>query len=176
RFIIGTYPVSDPAYNEILTTAKKKNIPIELWKKGDTFALNNRIKIQVFNPHQGLTIENLNNRSLVMKIGYGENSFLLTGDIETAIEEHLIFSHFPLCTDILKIAHHGSKYSSGLYFLHATKPSIAVMSVGAGIKGIPSEKALERYRSLSTPVLRTDRDGLIKICSDGQNISYCTYK
>lgn len=175
RFIIGTYPVSDPAYNEILTVAKKKNIPIELWKKGNTLAYN-RIKIQVLNPYQGLTIENLNNRSLVMKMGYGENSFLLTGDIETAIEEQLIFSHFSLSADILKIAHHGSKYSSGLHFLHAAKPSVAVMSVGAGMKGIPSEETLERYRSLSIPVLRTDRDGLIKICSDGKKISHCTYK
>jgi beta-lactamase superfamily II metal-dependent hydrolase len=50
------------------------------------------------------------------------------------------------------------------------------MSVGAGIKGIPSKETLERYRELSIPVLRTDRDGLIKICSDGERISYCTYK
>jgi competence protein ComEC len=176
RFITATYLVSDPAYNEILTTAKNKNIPIELWKRGDTIILNNRTKLRVFNPPQGLTVENLNNRSLVISIRYGKNNFLLTGDIETSIEEELIFSHFSLCADVLKIPHHGSKYSSSSYFLHATKPAIAVMSVGAGIRGIPSEETLERYRSLSIPVLRTDRDGFIRVCSDGERITHCTYK
>jgi competence protein ComEC len=176
HFIVGTYLASDTVYNEILTAAKKKNIPIKLWKRGDTFILNNKIEIYVFNPTQELTIENLNNRSLVMKIGYGKNSFLLTGDIETAVEEQLIFSYFPLYADVLKIPHHGSKYSSSLHFLRAVKPAIAAMSVGAGIKGVPSEEALERYRSLSIPVLRTDRDGFTRVCSDGKNISYCTYK
>ena len=176
HFITGTYLVSDPAYYELLTTAKKKNIPVELWKRGDAIIFSNRTELHVLNPSQELAIENLNNRSLVIRIGYGKNNFLLTGDIETTIEEELIFSHFPLQADVLKIPHHGSKYSSSPYFLRATKPSMAVMSVGAGIRGIPSEEALERYRSLSIPVLRTDRDGLIKVCSDGEKISYCTYK
>jgi competence protein ComEC len=176
HFITATYLVSDPAYSEILTAAKKKNIPIELWEKGDAVILNNKTELRVLNPPQGLTIENLNNRSLVINIQHGKNNFLLTGDIETAVEEQLIFSDFPLYADVLKIPHHGSKYSSSPYFLHATKPVVAVMSVGPGIKGIPSEEALERYRLLSIPVLRTDRDGLIRVCSDGEKISYCTYK
>jgi len=176
HFVTATYLVSDPAYNEILSTAKKKNIPIELWKRGDAITFNNRTEIRVLNPPQESTIENLNNRSLVINIQYGKNNFLFTGDIETAVEEELIFSQFPLYADVLKIPHHGSKYSSSPYFLRATKPVIAVMSVGPGIKGIPSEETLKRYEKLSIPVLRTDRDGLIKVCSDGERISYCTYK
>jgi competence protein ComEC len=176
HFIAGTYLVSDPAYYALFTIAKKKNIPVEFWKRGDTIIFSNKTELHVFNPSQELTVENLNNRSLVINIGYGKNNFLLTGDIETMIEEELIFSHFPLQADVLKIPHHGSKYSSSPYFLRATKPAVAVMSVGAGIKGIPSKEALERYRSLTIPVLRTDRDGFIRICSDGERISYCTYK
>jgi competence protein ComEC len=176
HFVTATYLVLDPAYNEILATAKKKNIPIELWKRGDAITFNNRTEIRVLNPPQESTMENLNNRSLVINIQYGKNNFLFTGDIETAVEEELIFSQFPLYTDVLKIPHHGSKYSSSPYFLRATKPVIAVMSVGPGIKGIPSEETLKRYEKLSIPVLRTDRDGLIKVCSDGERISYCTYK
>jgi competence protein ComEC len=176
HFATATYLVSDPAYNEILATAKKKNIPIALWKRGDDIIFNNRTELRVLNPPQGLTIENLNNRSLVINIRCGKNDFLFTGDIETAVEEQLIFSQFPLYADVLKIPHHGSKYSSSPYFLRAVKPAIAVMSVGPGIKGIPSEETLERYRLLSIPVLRTDRDGLIRVCSDGERISYCTYR
>jgi competence protein ComEC len=176
HFVAGTNPVSDPAYNKILMAAEKKHIPVELWKRGDAIIFNNKMELRVLNPSRELTIENLNNRSLVISIGYGKNDFLLTGDIETTVEEELIFSHFPLQADMLKIPHHGSKYSSSPYFLRATKPAVAVMSVGAGIKGVPSEETLERYRSLSIPVLRTDRDGLVKICSDGERISYCTYK
>jgi len=176
RFIIGTYLVSDPAYSELFKAARKKNIPIELWKRGDVTVFNNGTELRVLNPSQGLTIENLNNRSLVINMRYGKNSFLLTGDIETAIEEQLIFSHLPLRADLLKVSHHGSKYSNGPYFLRATRPGMAVMSVGPGIKGIPSEEALERYRILSIPILRTDKDGFIRACSDGERISYCTYK
>ncbi len=176
RFVTGTHTVSDPVYNEILAVTKEKNIPVELWKKGDKFLFNNGLKMSVFNPSREMTIDNLNNRSLVLKIEYGKNSFLLTGDIETAIEEQLILSYLPLNADILKVPHHGSRYSSSSYFLLAVKPSIAVMSTGAGIKGIPSDETLKRYQAHSIPLLRTDRDGLIKVCSDGKKISYCTHK
>jgi competence protein ComEC len=176
HFVTGTYLVSDPAYSKLLKTVQKKNVPVELWKRGDVTTFSNGTELCVLNPSQDLTIENLNNRSLVFNMRYGKNNFLLTGDIETAIEEQLIFSHFPLRADLLKISHHGSKYSSSPYFLQATKPGVAVISVGPGIKGIPSEETLERYRILSIPILRTDRDGFIRVCSDGERISYCTYK
>ncbi len=176
RFITGTYIISDPVYNKILTATKEKNIPIVLWKKGDKFLFDNRLSIHIFNPSREITIDNLNNRSLVMKIEYGKNSFLFTGDIERTIEEQLILSRFPLYADMLKVPHHGSRYSSSAHFLHAVKPSLAVMSTGAGIKGILSEEIINRYQAFSIPVLRTDKDGLIKICSDGKKISYCTHK
>jgi beta-lactamase superfamily II metal-dependent hydrolase len=50
------------------------------------------------------------------------------------------------------------------------------MTVGKGIKGIPSEETIERYRALSIPILRTDMHGFIRVCSDGKKISYKTYK
>ena len=96
--------------------------------------------------------------------------------METTIEEQLILSNLSLRADVLKIPHHGSKYSSSLCFLRAVKPAIAVMTVGKGIKGIPSEEAIERYRALSIPILRTDIHGFVRIFSDGKKISYKTYK
>jgi len=176
HFVTGTYVAEEPIYNKILATAKKRNIPVEVWKRGDVFRFDNGIELRVLNPFQELTLEDLNNRSLVLKTTYGKNSFLLTGDMETAIEEQLILSNLPLRADVLKIPHHGSKYSSSLPFLHAVKPAIAVMTVGKGIKGIPSEETIERYRALSIPILRTDMHGFIRVCSDGKKISYKTYK
>jgi competence protein ComEC len=161
QFITGAHFLSDPLYNTLLKTAKLKNIPVEFWKRGDIITLNTDTKLHVLHPPRGFTEENLNNRSLVMNMQYGQNNFLLTGDIETPVEEELIASHSSLNADVLKVPHHGSRHSSSPYFLLAVKPVIAVMSAGQGIKGIPSQETLERYRSLSIPVLRTDRDALL---------------
>jgi len=176
RFITGTDLFSDPLYNALLKTAKLKNIPVESWKRGDVIIPSPDTKLYVLHPPGGFTMENLNNRSLVIKIQYGHNSFLLTGDIENPVEEDLVVNNSPLRSDVIKVPHHGSRHSSSPYFLRAVKPSVAVMSAGRGIKGIPSREALDRYRLLSIPVLRTDRDGFVNVCSDGKEISCKIYK
>lgn len=176
HFVTGAHFLSDPLYNTLLKTATLKNIPVEFWKRGDIVTLNTDTKFHVLHPPKRSTEENLNNRSLVMNIQYGQNNFLLTGDIETPVEEELIAHDSPLRADVLKVPHHGSRYSSSPYFLLAVKPVIAVMSTGQGIKGIPSQETLDRYRSLSIPVLRTDRDGLVTVCSNGKEIYCRTYK
>jgi len=176
RFITGTDLLSDPLYNTLLRTAKLKNIPIESWKRGDIFMPTPDTKLHVLHPPEGFTTENLNNRSLVMNMQYGQNSFLLTVDIGTPGEEELITNYFPLHADVLKVPHHGSRHSSSPFFLWAVKPSVAVMSTGQGIKGIPSRETLDRYGLLSIPILRTDRDGFITVCSDGKELSCRTYK
>jgi competence protein ComEC len=177
HFVTGTRLASEPAYNKSIITAQNKQIPVEVWKQGDIFSFKNGLELNVLNPSGELPLENPNNRSLVFTIRYNKNSFLLTGDIESLIEESLLtLSRSHLRADVLKIPHHGSKYSSSLYFLNTVKPVLAVMSVGPGIRGIPSPETMERYQVSSIPILRTDKNGFIGICSDGNNISSCTQR
>lgn len=171
HFVTGTYLASEPGYNKSIMATQKNRIPIEVWAQGDVFSFNNGMELSVLNPSGELPLDSPNNRSLVFTIKYNKNSFLLTGDIESTVEERLLgLPRISLCADVLKIPHHGSKYSSSFYFLNSVKPVIAIMSVGKGIRGIPSPEALERYRVSSIPVLRTDINGFIRICSDGKTI------
>lgn len=171
RFVIGKYFVNEEKFLDIMNVARTKGIPVGRWEAGDHFTFNG-MDIDVLNPDRTTTIENPNNASIVLKVLYGKTSFLLTGDIESEVEQKLILSGLVSKADVLKVPHHGSKYSSSDYFLNAVKPDLAIMSVGSGIKGLPGEEAMERYKRLSIPLLRTDKNGLIRVCSDGQKI-YC---
>ena len=168
-FVIGKYFINEERFLDIMNVARTKDIPVERWEAGDRFTFSG-MYVNVLNPDRATTIENPNNASLVLGILYGKTSFLLTGDIESEVEHKLMLSGLISKTDVLKVPHHGSKYSSSDYFLHAVKPDLALLSVGSGIKGLPGEEALERYKRLSIPLLRTDVNGLIRVCSDGENI------
>lgn len=170
-FVTGGYHTNDSAFIEILKIVKDKNIDFQVWKKGNKISINNDAQILVMNPPQDFSGYDLNNASLVLKFIYKNTSFLLTGDIGSEIEEILILSGMPLASEIMKIPHHGSKYSSSYPFLFAVKPVIAVLSAGNGITGLPSEEAIGRYKTLSIPVLRTDKNGFIQISSDGNTIT-----
>ncbi|MBL7150302.1 MAG: MBL fold metallo-hydrolase [Candidatus Pacebacteria bacterium] len=117
---------------------------------------------------------NSNDTSIVIKLVFNKETFLFTGDISSKIEKDLKLANLPLKADILKVAHHGSKYSSSDYFLESVLPEIAVIQVGKNSYGHPTEEALRRFEKFGIKILRTDLDGDIKIVSDGKNyeISY----
>lgn len=171
NFISGGYYINNPIFIEIMKILKNKKINILLWKEGDRINMFNGLKIIVMNPPEYFSGYELNNASLVLKFLYKDISFLLTGDIDSEIEEKLLLSGLPLISNIIKIPHHGSRTSSSFPFLFAVKPEIAVLSTGSGIKGLPSEETIQRYKRLSIPVLRTDKNGFIRITSDGAKIT-----
>lgn len=176
-FVAGKYDINDSKFIEILKIVKNKKIKFQIWKQGDKISMDNDTAILVMNPWQDFPGDDQNNASLVMKFIYKNTSFLLTGDIGSEVEKRLILSGMPLASSIMKIPHHGSRNSSSLPFLFAVKPDIAVLSAGSGIKGLPSEEVIERYRMLSIPVLRTDKNGFIQISSDGNmNTDTRTYR
>ena len=171
HFVTGAYFGREAAFIDLLTLLKKKGVPLEIWKKGERHLLKGDMVVDVLNPVRGASSENPNNSSLVLKLTYRDNSFLLTGDIDREIEEKLILSGAPLRSNILKIPHHGSRFSSSVPFVRTVMPDMAILSVGKGIKGLPGDDALNVYKALSIPVARTDRDGLIEICSDGRRLT-----
>jgi competence protein ComEC len=113
-----------------------------------------------------------NNDSLAMRVRYGRHSFLLTGDMERQMERGLVDSGALGDTTVLKVAHHGSKTSSTPQFLDAARPQFAIISVGAGnLFRHPNADVLERLSEHHAEVLRTDRDGLITVRSDGRRLT-----
>ena len=116
-----------------------------------------------------------NNTSLVLRIDYGNTSFLLTGDMENTAETDLVNSGANLKADVLQVGHHGSSTSTGYLFLNAVLPEMGVISCGAGNKyGHPHEKTLSILRDAKVDVYRTDLQGTITIGSDGQNFTVGT--
>jgi competence protein ComEC len=111
-----------------------------------------------------------NNRSLVLKVVFGDFSMLLTGDGEIVVERPLLerYGGFVRST-VLKVAHHGSSSGSSMPFLRAVQPDLAVMSVGNLNRfGHPSADVLRRFGEIDCPVRRTDMDGCVMIRTDGR--------
>jgi competence protein ComEC len=104
---------------------------------------------------------------VVARLIYGETEFLLRGDIEKKIEHYLLSKDWNMKSDILKIAHHGSKTSNSYNFLKAINPEIAVISVGKKNRyKHPSKEVLKKLKDLV--VYRTDENGDIQILTDGR--------
>lgn len=105
-----------------------------------------------------------NDLSTVVRLEYAGRRLLLTGDIETPAENAILAGHPDLASDILKVAHHGSRTSSGLEFVNAVNPRWAVISCDSSVYGHPHAEALADLRWImgdSTRILRTDRQGTI---------------
>lgn len=109
----------------------------------------------------------LNNSSLVLKLVYGQTELLFTGDIDSKVEAGLVEEKADIGADILKIAHHGSGYSTTEAFLELVKPQAAVISVGKNNFGHPSQKVLDRLDACKIKVFRTDEDGAVILTSNG---------
>ena len=118
-----------------------------------------------------------NNNSIVLRIEYGQTSFLLTGDAETDEEDSILNSNQNIQSTVLKVAHHGSAYSTGYRFLREVSPQYAVISVGAdNTYGHPTENVLSRLRDAGVKTYRTDLQGDISCISDGKTVSFSTKK
>ena len=113
-----------------------------------------------------------NANSLVFRISYEQFSMLLAGDAE-ATTEYMLAEHYgsELKSDVVKISHHGGKYSSVPQFVQATNPIISIVTADEkkNSHGHPSEWALESYENQGSNVYQTGLDGTIEICSDGKS-------
>ncbi|MFA9412213.1 MAG: ComEC/Rec2 family competence protein, partial [Deltaproteobacteria bacterium] len=113
----------------------------------------------------------LNDNSIALRLAFGRRSFLLTGDLERESEQLLIAAGRIRASDVLKVAHHGSRTSTSAPFVSAARPSVAVISSGAGNRyGHPSPQVVARLRAAGAQVLRTDVHGGVIISTDGERL------
>jgi competence protein ComEC len=175
-FVSGGYYAQEGRFMDLLQIARNKGIHFDQWNSGHELTLKKGLRISVLNPDPDFAADDLNNASLVLKVAYKNNSFLLTGDIDLDIEEKLVLERRELRSNILKVPHHGSKNSNSLVFVRSVMPNLAVLSVGSGVKGLPGRETLRTYERLRIPLLRTDRHGFIQVRTDGSRITYRTFR
>ena len=159
------------SFEQMITALKENNLKINVIKSGTgSIKLGKNTKVSVFSPLNDI-YDNLNNYSPIIKIQYGETSFLFTGDAEREVEEEVLAEGCNLDADVIKIGHHGSTTSTSLDFIKAVDPYIAVISVGLdNCYGHPNKGILSLLYNYDLTIFRTDIDGTILLISDGENI------
>jgi competence protein ComEC len=165
-----------PEYDKwvnVLSKQQKNGAKIIIAEAGQEIKVGNVLinALLPFESMEGLDIgSSANDTCVVNKIIYGRNSFLFTGDISSVVEKELIISGENISSNVLKIAHHGSKYSTSEEFLQAVNPKTAVIGVGENSYGHPTAEVLQRLEKFGIQVLRTDTNGTVKFVSDGNDI------
>lgn len=163
-------------YDENLLTVQKaaedRGIDVHSIKKGDSLEFGNT-KFKCLHPTLDTSSDDLNDYSIVLSVEYGEYSMLLTGDLTSTQETYMKdLKQYTL----LKVGHHGSKYSSSEDFLRAIMPKIGILSSGKGNRyGHPTPEVIHRLESIGCKTIRTDESGGISIVSYGENIEIDTF-
>jgi len=156
--------------------AKEKNIPIVYVSEGDAVHYgDNNFSIlwpsaQEYDSTQNAKANENNDISMVLKFSNGDLSALYTADISQQVEEK-IKNISNIASTVLKVAHHGSKYSSSEAFLAAVSPLVGIIEVGKNSYGHPTQDVLDRLSARGIKILRTDQQGLIKITKNGKAVS-----
>lgn len=160
-------------YLRFLEIVKARGVTTEVAARGKALSIDG-VSIEVLyplEPQEGVRPRSQNSISVVTKVTYGESSFLLTGDIAEAEEQEMIRAGVDLTADVLKVPHHGSKSGLAVNFLRLVKPQHAVIQVGAENRfGHPAPSILDKLAQEGVTIFRTDRDGLIRMGTDGQEI------
>ncbi len=154
-------------YTKFINSVKENNIDI-IYPEICSEVKIGEMKLEFISPQR--EYDNRNDSSLVVRLIYGEKSFLFTGDISEEVEEDLINSDIELNSDVLKVAHHGSKTSSSEAFLKAVGPEISVVSIGLSDGTLPDYTTMARVNHYSDSLYHTDVDKTVVITSDGTNL------
>ena len=172
RFFMPDQVSTNKCFELTLKELNKKNIKYETPKIGDEFTLNDT-KIKII--HIDHDLEEVNDTSIILKVTYKNNSFLLTGDATKNVELNILDED--LKSDLLKVSHHGSNDASSAQFLNKVKPDYAVIQVGKDNEYYhPHHITLQKLEKINAKIYRTDLNGNIIAYSDGNNIYIETEK
>ena len=169
-----TYP--SKTYNDFMTLAYSHSITVA--QRGQTIMLTDTANLGVFNPIQPLEFspandpDYVNDNSIVVRLQAGNTSFLFTGDAEGDAEQSMLTAGLNLRSDVLKVGHHGSSYSTTEQFLSAVSPTYAIISVGENPYGHPSPNTIQRLISHGVTVYETSQSGTIVASTDGTSITF----
>lgn len=176
--LVSSLPSNSITYREVLDTGRRRGVRLAALRRGQILQFSDGALAEVLHPPAGalpVSEHADNNGSIVLRIRWGNTSFLLAGDAEAEAEADMLASGMDLRADVLKLGHHGSATSSTEAFLHAVQPQTAVVSAGRHNPfGHPHPDVLARLEARNIRVFRTDRDGGITMMSDGRTVRVTT--
>ena len=153
-------------YEDVLDAILNKGLSVVAPKKDDTFEIG-KAKCTVMTDSI-LDQDNLNLSSIIIRLEYGENSFLFMGDAEEENEKQI---NWPK-TDVLKVGHHGSNTSSSKNFINQVQPKYSIIMVGKDNSyKLPKQETIDKLKNIGSEIYRTDENGTIEINSNGVNIN-----
>lgn len=159
-------------FEDVLIALEDKNLNFEVPNIGKTLSLG-EARIEII--HTESNPEDLNDSSIVLRLDYGENSFLFSGDATSTIEKKILNKN--IAVDIYKVAHHGSSYSNSESFLNKVNPSIGIISTGKNNSyNHPHLEVVKRLEERNIKLYRTDKLGTILVTSDGKNYDITSFK
>lgn len=157
-------------FEELLDALEEKNLSFETPDIDSEFVLGDALFKVLYT---GTDKRDLNNTSIVLRMTYKDVSFMFTGDATNVTEKKILAKD--LQSDVLKVGHHGSQYSTSDEFLDKVNPKYAIISVGTGnVYDHPKDITLNKLKGIE--VHRTDKEGTIRVISDGKNIDIETFK
>ena len=179
--VVTSYDFDSILFPKVTTTTKTfENLVLAVKNKGKTFTTPEvgkeyelgDAKFQILAPNSD-KYSSLNDYSIVIRLTYGNNSFMFTGDAETVSEAEILNNNFNLSADVIKVGHHGSTTSTSKDFLNAVMPKYAVISVGKDNSyNHPTKTTMDKLSDLNIPVYRTDEQGTIECVSNGTDITF----
>lgn len=177
NIIIGKQYKSSENYEEFIKIVKEKKINVKIVEGGEKVSIEDNLYFNIIWPFSDNMISDnsINNNSLVCKLNYKNYSMLFTGDIEAIAEKAILKKYSKnlniLKSDILKVAHHGSKTSSITEFIEKIKPKYAIIGVGEDNKfGHPSDSTIQNLEKANIRIYRTDKMGEIEMKTNGKDI------
>ena len=170
QILSPTRTYSSACFDDFLYYADQQDIAITIPDPGDSFYLGNA-EVTVLGPVKSYA--DPNNTSIVVKVEFGDTSFLFTGDMEKDAETDMLNYGMDVSADVLKVGHHGSSTSTGYRFLYEVDPEYAVISVGTdNTYGHPHRETVAILADAGVPMLRTDELGTILAVTDGSEITF----
>ena len=179
RYQVGAFIYNGRAgtaqsWKELAKIVEENKIQVFIFGQGDKIK-NQDDFFEILLPNADfLRSKELNDTSLAIKFvnngGQTQTNILFTGDIGEKNEKYLV-NNFDIKVDILKVGHHGSKYSSSNYFLKAVNPKIAAIEVGKNSYGHPTKETLNGLALVGAQIFRTDQDGTIKLIVNSGEIN-----
>ena len=159
-------------FEEVLDALEEKNIAFETPEEDENLTFSDTVSKVL---HVGKEKRDMNDTSIVLKLTYKNTSYLFMGDATSSVEKDILDKDIK--SDVLKVGHHGSQYSSTISFLKKASLKYAIIEVGKNNSyNHPKEVTLKKLEDLGTKIYRTDEDGTIILTSDGENMSFETVK